>query len=64
MKYAIVAATKADVRIKVAVLLTATSLWMPNFNHTGINTNAPPMANVAPIKPAQKPATKKYNTLS
>jgi hypothetical protein len=64
LKYAIVAATKAEVRIKVAVLLTATSLCIPNFNHTGIKTNAPPIANVAPTSPALKPAAKKYHTLS
>lgn len=64
LKYAIVAATKAEVRIKVAVLFTAASFCIPNFNHTGIKTNAPPIAKVAPTNPAQKPAAKKYHTLS
>jgi hypothetical protein len=59
-----VAATNAAVKIKVAVLLTATSLSIPTLIHTGIKIRAPPIAKVAPTKPAQNPANKKYHTLS
>lgn len=58
------AATSAEVMIKVAVELAATSLSIPSLSQTGIRINAPPIARVAPTIPAQNPANTKCNTLS
>ena len=61
---ATVNATSAEIRINVAVLLAATSLSIPALSQTGIRISAPPIARVAPTNPAQKPAIRKYHTLS
>ena len=49
-------ATKAAVKIKGAVLEAAMSLFTPNLNQTGSKIKAPPMARVAPNKPAKNAA--------
>jgi hypothetical protein len=57
LKYAIVNATIADIRINVGVLLTIIYLSIPSLSQAGIKIKAPPIARVAPISPAIKPAS-------